>query len=179
MGLSHTLLWDRTFVIMKLSNYVSLAEVTKSDTAKRRGISNEPTPEHLENLKTICTEVFDKIREHFGVPIYISSGYRSEALNKAIGGSKNSDHNLGRALDLDQDNRGNGITNMEVFEFIKDNLEFDQLIAEGSNGDGDMNWVHVGYRKGANRKQIIIAIFTGGKAKYVPYTAETFKKIYG
>ena len=70
---------------MKLSNYVSLSEVTKSDTAKRRGISNEPTPEHLENLKTICTEVFDKVREHFGVPIYISSGYRSAALNKAIG----------------------------------------------------------------------------------------------
>jgi hypothetical protein len=164
---------------MKLSNYVSLAEVTKSDTAKRKGISNEPTPEHLENLKTICTEVFDKVREHFGVPIYISSGYRSAALNKAIGGSSTSDHNLGRALDLDQDGHSNGVTNMEVFEFIKDNLEFDQLIAEGSNGDGDMNWVHVGYRKGSNRKQILIAIFTGGKAKYVPYTAETFKKIYG
>lgn len=164
---------------MKLSNYVSLAEVTKSDTAKRKGISNEPTPEHLENLKTICTEVFDKVREHFGVPIYISSGYRSAALNKAIGGSSTSDHNLGRALDLDQDGHGNGVTNMDVFNFIVNNLEFDQLIAEGSNGDGDMNWVHVGYRKGANRKQILIAIFTGGKAKYVPYTAETFKKIYG
>ena len=164
---------------MKLSNYVSLAEVTKSDTATRKGIDNNPTAEHLENLKTICVEVFDKVREHFGVPIYISSGYRSAGLNKAIGGSKNSDHNLGRALDLDQDTRGNGITNMEVFEFIKDNLEFDQLIAEGSNGDGDMNWVHVGYRKGANRKQILIAIFTGGKAKYVPYTAAKFKEIYG
>jgi zinc D-Ala-D-Ala carboxypeptidase len=73
---------------MKLSNYVSLAEVTKSDTATRKGIDNTPTAEHLENLKTICTEVFDKVREHFGVPIYISSGYRSAALNKAIGGSK-------------------------------------------------------------------------------------------
>jgi zinc D-Ala-D-Ala carboxypeptidase len=103
---------------VKLSNYVSLAEVTKSDTAKRKGIDNTPTAEHLENLKTICVEVFDKVREHFGVPIYISSGYRSAGLNKAIGGSKNSDHNLGRALDLDQDNRGNGVTNMEVFEFI-------------------------------------------------------------
>jgi hypothetical protein len=151
---------------MKLSNYVSLAEVTKSDTAKRRGISNEPTPEHLENLKTICTEVFDKVREHFGVPIYISSGYRSEALNKAIGGSKNSDHNLGRALDLDQDGRGNGITNMEVFEFIKDNLEFDQLIGEFQRADGNFEWVHVGYRKGANRKQILVAYKEGTKTKY-------------
>ncbi len=69
---------------MKLSKYVSLAEVTRSDTAKRKGISNEPTPEHLENLKVISEEVFDKIREHFGVPIFISSGYRSAALNKAI-----------------------------------------------------------------------------------------------
>lgn len=154
---------------MKLSNYVSLAEVTKSDTAKRKGISNEPTPEHLENLKTICTEVFDKVREHFGVPIYISSGYRSAGLNKAIGGSKNSDHNLGRALDLDQDNRGNGVTNMEVFEFIKDNLEFDQLIGEFQRADGDFEWIHVGYRKGANRKQILVAYKEGTKTKYKPF----------
>jgi hypothetical protein len=155
---------------MKLSNYVSLAEVTKSDTAKRKGISNEPTPEHLENLKTISVEVFDKVREHFGVPIYISSGYRSEALNKAIGGSKNSDHNLGRALDLDQDGRGNGVTNMEVFEFIKDNLEFDQLIGEFQRADGNFEWVHVGYRKGANRKQILVAYRdAAGKTKYKPF----------
>jgi hypothetical protein len=150
---------------MKLSNYVSLSEVTKSDTAARRGISNEPTPEHLENLKTICTEVFDKIREHFGVPIYISSGYRSAALNKAIGGSSTSDHNLGRALDLDQDFRSNGITNMDVFKFIKDNLEFDQLIYEFGNSKNP-DWVHVGYRKGANRKQILIAYKDGAKTKY-------------
>jgi hypothetical protein len=155
---------------MKLSNYVSLAEVTKSDTAKRKGISNEPTPEHLENLKTICTEVFDKVREHFGVPIYISSGYRSAALNKAIGGSSTSDHNLGRALDLDQDGHGNGVTNMEVFEFIKDNLEFDQLIGEFQRADGNFDWVHVGYRKGANRKQILVAYRdAAGKTKYKPF----------
>jgi len=150
---------------MKLSKYVSLSEVTKSDTATRRGISNEPTPEHLENLKTICTEVFDKIREHFGVPIYISSGYRSAALNKAIGGSSTSDHNLGRALDLDQDFRSNGITNMDVFKFIKDNLEFDQLIYEFGNSKNP-DWVHVGYRKGANRKQILVAYKEGTKTKY-------------
>lgn len=150
---------------MKLSNYVSLSEVTKSDTATRRGISNEPTPEHLENLKTICTEVFDKVREHFGVPIYISSGYRSAALNKAIKGSSTSDHSLGRALDLDQDFRSNGITNMDVFKFIKDNLEFDQLIYEFGNSKNP-DWVHVGYRKGANRKQILIAYKEGTKTKY-------------
>lgn len=150
---------------MKLSNYVSLAEVTKSNTARRKGISNEPTPEHLENLKIICVEVFDKVRTHFGVPLFISSGYRSEALNKAIKGSRTSDHSLGRALDLDQDFRGNGVTNMEVFEFIKDNLEFDQLIYEfGTTKNPD--WVHVGYRKGANRKQVLVAYKEGTKTKY-------------
>ena len=153
---------------MKLSKYVSLAEVTRSDTAKRKGISNEPTPEHLENLKTICEDVFDKVREHFGVPIYISSGYRSAALNKAIGGSSTSDHNNGRALDLDQDGHGNGVTNMDVFKFIKDNLEFDQLIYEFGT-DKNPDWVHVGYRNGANRKQVLRAIKEGGKTKYVPY----------
>lgn len=150
---------------MKLSQYVSLSEVTKSDTATKRGIDNSPTPEHLENLKVICTEVFDKVREHFDVPIFISSGYRSAALNKAIGGSSTSDHNLGKALDLDQDFKGNGVTNKQVFDYIKQNLDFDQLIWEfGSNDNPD--WVHVGYRKGANRKQILRAKKVGSKTVY-------------
>lgn len=153
---------------MKLSNYLSLAEVTRSDTAKRKGISNEPTAEHLENLKVIAVEVFDKVREYFGVPIFVSSGYRSAALNKAIGGSKTSDHNLGKALDLDQDGHGNGVTNADVFNFIKNTLEFDQLIWEFGT-DKNPDWVHVGYRKGANRKQILKAVREGGKTKYVPY----------
>lgn len=150
---------------MKLSKYVSLSEVTKSDTATKRGIDNSPTPEHLENLKVICTEVFDKVREHFGVPLFISSGYRSAALNKAIGGSATSDHNNGRALDLDQDFRGNGVTNKQVFDYILQNLDFDQLIWEfGSNDNPD--WVHVGYRKGANRKQVLRAKKVGSKTVY-------------
>lgn len=150
---------------MKLSQYVSLSEVTKSDTATKRGIDNSPTPEHLENLKVICTEVFDKVREHFDVPIFISSGYRSAALNKAIGGSSTSDHNLGKALDLDQDFKGNGVTNKQVFDYIRQNLDFDQLIWEfGSNDNPD--WVHVGYRKGANRKQILRAKKVGSKTVY-------------
>jgi hypothetical protein len=156
---------------MKLSKYVSLAEVTRSDTAKRKGISNEPTPEHLENLKVICEDVFDKVREHFGVPLFISSGYRSAALNKAIGGSATSDHNNGRALDLDQDGHGNGVKNKDVFNYIINNLDFDQCIAEFPRPDGDPEWVHVGYRKGANRKQILVAYKEGGKTKYKPYKA--------
>jgi len=153
---------------MKLSKYVSLAEVTRSDTAKRKGIDNSPTAEHLENLKVISEEVFDKVREYFGVPIFISSGYRSAALNKAIGGSSTSDHNLGKALDLDQDGHGNGVTNADVFNYIKSNLDFDQLIWEFGT-DKNPDWVHVGYRKGANRKQILKAVREGGKTKYVAF----------
>ena len=153
---------------MKLSKYVSLAEATRSDTAKRKGIDNSPTAEHLENLKVISEEVFDKVREYFGVPLFISSGYRSAALNKAIGGSATSDHNLGRALDLDQDGHGNGVTNADVFNYIKSNLDFDQLIWEFGT-DKNPDWVHVGYRKGANRKQILKAVREGGKTKYVAF----------
>ena len=153
---------------MKLSKYVSLAEVIRSDTAKRKGIDNSPTAEHLENLKVISEDVFDKVREYFGVPLFISSGYRSAALNKAIGGSATSDHNLGRALDLDQDGHGNGVTNADVFNYIKSNLDFDQLIWEFGT-DKNPDWVHVGYRKGANRKQILKAVREGGKTKYVTY----------
>jgi zinc D-Ala-D-Ala carboxypeptidase len=153
---------------MKLSKYVSLAEVIRSDTAKRKGIDNSPTAEHLENLKVISEEVFDKVREYFGVPLFISSGYRSAALNKAIGGSATSDHNLGRALDLDQDGHGNGVTNADVFNYIKSNLDFDQLIWEFGT-DKNPDWVHVGYRKGANRKQVLKAVREGGKTKYVAF----------
>jgi zinc D-Ala-D-Ala carboxypeptidase len=153
---------------MKLSKYVSLAEVIRSDTAKRKGIDNSPTAEHLENLKVISEEVFDKVREYFGVPLFISSGYRSAALNKAIGGSATSDHNLGRALDLDQDGHGNGVTNADVFNYIKSNLDFDQLIWEFGT-DKNPDWVHVGYRKGSNRKQILKAVREGGKTKYVAF----------
>jgi hypothetical protein len=155
---------------MKLSKYVSLAEVTRSDTAKRKGIDNSPTAEHLENLKVISEEVFDKVREYFGVPIFISSGYRSAALNKAIGGSSTSDHNLGKALDLDQDGHGNGVRNIDVLNYIINNLEFDQVIAEFRRADGDFDWVHVGYRKGANRNQVLEAYRdANGKTKYKPY----------
>jgi zinc D-Ala-D-Ala carboxypeptidase len=153
---------------MKLSKYVSLAEATRSDTAKRKGIDNSPTAEHLENLKVISEEVFDKVREYFGVPLYISSAYRSDALNKAIKGSKSSDHCNGRALDLDQDGHGNGVTNADVFNYIKNNLDFDQLIWEFGT-DKNPDWVHVGYRKGANRKQILKAVREGGKTKYVAF----------
>tara|TARA_R110002051_G_scaffold305684_1_gene375815 strand:+ start:75 stop:512 length:438 start_codon:yes stop_codon:yes gene_type:complete len=135
---------------MKLSNNLSLKEVTKSVTATRKGISNEPTQQHLQNLTIIANEVFQPIREHFNEPIYISSGYRSRALNKAIGGSKSSHHCKGMALDLDQDYRNTNVTNEQIFNYIKDNLEFTQLINENN-----YSWVHVSYDSRDLKKEML------------------------
>ena len=154
---------------MKLSEHLDLAEVTRSETAKRKGISNMPTPEHLENFKKLANNIFEPIRKHFGVPIHISSGYRSKALNTAIGGSLTSQHCYGEAIDIDMDGSSNGVTNKMVFEFIKANLNFDQLIWEFGTKDAP-DWVHVSFETtGKQRKQILIAFKNGGKTAYKPY----------
>jgi hypothetical protein len=145
---------------MKLSAHFDLCEFTRSESAKREGVCNNPTPEHLENIKVLCEKVLEPIRAKFG-PINISSGYRSADLNHFIGGSLNSDHCKGRAADIDMDGHGGEVTNKMIFDFIKDNLEIDQLINEFN-----YSWVHVGYRKGANRKQVLDAVKEGGKTVY-------------
>jgi zinc D-Ala-D-Ala carboxypeptidase len=146
---------------MKLSKHLELAEVIRSSTAKRLGIKNEPTAEHLANLKLLAENIFEPIREHFGRPIFISSGYRSAALNKAtLGASTTSQHSKGEALDIDLD--GTEISNKQVFEFIKNNLNFDQLINEF-----DYSWVHVSFSStGKQRKQILSATKVNGKTIY-------------
>jgi hypothetical protein len=154
---------------MKISEHLDLAEVTRSETAKRKGISNEPTAEHLENFKKLAENIFEPIRNHFNVPIHISSGYRSKALNTSIGGSLTSQHCSGEAIDIDMDGSSNGVTNKMVFDFIKANLNFSQLIWEfGNNNNPD--WVHVSYEStGKQRKQILKASKVGGATKYSPY----------
>ena len=153
---------------MKLSKNLSLAEVTKSATAKRQGIANEPTIDHLESLKAVAENIFQPIREEFMCPIFISSGYRSEALNEAIGGSKTSQHSKGEALDLDADVYG-VITNADIFNFVLDRLEFDQLIWEFGT-DENPDWVHISFKKeGRNRMQVLKAVRVNGKTKYLPY----------
>jgi hypothetical protein len=154
---------------MQLSKHLSLAEVTRSDSAKRNGISNEPTAEHLENFKLLAEKVFEPIREHFKVPIHISSGYRSAALNKKIGGSLTSQHCSGEAIDIDMDGSASGVTNKQVFDFIKQHLNFDQMIWEFGT-DSNPDWVHVSYEStGKQRKQVLKAVKQGGKTSYVPY----------
>jgi hypothetical protein len=152
---------------MQLSENLSLAEVIRSETAKRKGVSNMPTPEHIENFKKLAENVFQPIRKHFGKPIHISSGYRSAALNKAIGGAASSQHCKGEAIDIDMD--GTDITNAQIFNYIKDNLSFDQMIWEFGT-DKNPDWVHVSYSSsGKQRKQILKAVKTKGKTSYVPY----------
>ena len=140
---------------MKLSKNLDLGELTRSESAKRAGVSNTPTAEHIENMKKLATNIFQPIRDHFGVPIFISSGYRSKQLNDRIGGSSTSQHSSGEAIDIDMDGSSNDVTNKEVFDFIKDNLEFDQLIWEfGTKNNPD--WVHVSYEStGRQRKQVL------------------------
>jgi hypothetical protein len=152
---------------MQLSKNLSLAEVMRSETAKRKGISNMPTPEHIENFKKLAENVFQPIREHFGVPIHISSGYRSKALNTAVGGSLSSQHCKGEAIDIDMD--GTTITNKQIFDFVKDNVNFDQMIWEFGT-DANPDWVHVSYNSdGPQRKQILKAVKSGRATKYLPF----------
>ena len=154
---------------MKLSEHLSLSEVTRSESAKRKGISNMPTEAHIANFKLLAENIFEPIRNHFRCPIIISSGYRSKELNAAIGGSATSQHCSGEAIDIDMDGTPNGVTNRMVFDYIKDNLEFDQLIYEfGDSNNPD--WVHVSYETTGNqRKQILRASRVNGKTTYSPY----------
>lgn len=153
---------------MQLSKNLSLAEMIRSESAKRAGINNMPTKEHLESMKVLAEKIFQPIRDYFKRPIHLSSGYRSKALNASIkGASKNSQHALGQALDLDMD--GTEITNKQVFDYIKENLEFDQLIWEFGT-DNNPAWVHVSFNsKGRQRKQILKATKKNGKTVYSTY----------
>lgn len=154
---------------MKLSEHLSLSEVIRSETAKRNGISNMPTEQHIANFKLLAENVFEPIRNHFRCPIHISSGYRSIELNRAVKGSLTSQHCQGEAIDIDMDGSSNGVTNKMVFDYIKDNLEFDQLIWEfGTSQNPD--WIHVSYEStGKQRKQILKAIRVNGSTQYSPY----------
>jgi len=148
---------------MNLSEHLTLEEVTKSPTAIRLGISNIPIDEHLENLKRIAIFVFEKIRNKFNVPIQVLSGYRGPELNTAVGGSKNSDHMKGMALDL----RGtNNVSNKQIFDYIKDYLEYTQLIWEFGD-DSNPEWVHVSYNRDNLKNEILKAIKINGKTKYI------------
>lgn len=137
---------------MRISKYITYQEATSSQVATRKGIKNEPSEKEIANMELVATKVFDNVRNHFNTPIRVSSFYRSSTLNKAVGGAKNSQHLKGQAIDM----QGTGdITNKMIFDYIKQNLNFDQLIWEFGNNENPA-WVHVSYvSEDKNRKQVL------------------------
>jgi hypothetical protein len=138
---------------MNISEHITYEEAVKSQLAVRLGIRNIPNQAQLANMRLVAEHCFEPVRSRFKVPIGISSFFRSEALNEAVGGSKTSQHCMGMAIDIDGDIYGK-ISNSEIFHFIKDNLEFDQLIWEFGDDDNPA-WVHVSYNPKGNRNQIL------------------------
>lgn len=153
---------------MQVSKYVSLEEIISSPTAVANKIDNTPTEAQLAAIKLTAINVFDKLREWVGGPIKINSSFRSLKLNEKVGGSATSQHcaNNGAAFDID-DTYGKK-TNKEMFHYIKDNLDFDQLIAEFGT-DTNPDWVHFSYKESGNRKEVLKAVKVNGKTKYINY----------
>lgn len=148
---------------MKLSKNFSLAEFTKSQTAERKGIDNTPQGEHMDAAVALFENVVQKVRDQFG-PTVLNSGYRSPELNEAVGGSATSQHCKGEAADIEVP----GTPNAELAEYIRDNMDFDQLILEFyTPGIPDSGWVHVSYKAdGSNRKECLTASRIDGKTEY-------------
>ena len=139
---------------MQLSQNFSLIELTKSQTAERKGIDNTPSTEHQENLKSLCTYVLQPIRDHYSRVVSVSSGYRSKALCEAIGSKSTSQHAKGEAADFEIF----GISNKELPDWIHFNVNYDQLILEyWKESDPNSGWVHCSYTEGNNRRQYLKA----------------------
>ena len=148
-----------------ISKHISYKEGVYSVTAIRKGIDNEPNEEQLSNMKLVAEKIFEPVRTHFKVPIKVNSFFRSPDLNKAIGGSTKSQHCKGQAIDID-DTYGKA-TNAEMYWWIKDNLDFDQMIWEFGNNDNP-DWVHVSYvSPDKNRNRCLKAYRDDGKTKYM------------
>ena len=147
-----------------ISKHISYHEGTYSRTGERRDLDNTPNDEQLSNMELIAGKVFEPLREWVGGPIKINSFFRSPKLNTAIGGSSKSQHCKGQAIDID-DTFGRA-TNAEMYNWIKENLDFDQMIWEFGDDDNP-NWVHVSYvSKEKNRNRCLKAYKEGGMTKY-------------
>ena len=151
----------------KISKHISYKEATRSITALRLGIDNTPFEYELGNMKAVAENIFEPLRLWVGGAIKVTSFFRSEKLNQAIGGSEFSQHCQGRAIDID-DVYGYK-TNAEMFEYIKDNLDFDTIIWEFGTDDNP-DWIHVSYVSNErNRGRVLKAIKENGKNKYLKY----------
>ena len=147
-----------------ISKHISYKESVYSNTATRRGINNTPNDEQLANMELVAEKVFEPVREWVGGPIKVNSFFRSPDLNKAIGGSTKSQHCKGQAIDIDD--TFNTATNAEMYHWIKDNLDFDQMIWEFGNDDNP-DWVHISYvSEDKNRNRCLLAYKENKKTKY-------------
>ena len=148
---------------MNLTTNFSLLELTKSQTAERKGIDNTPSPDHQESLKLLCTHILQPVRDHFERVVSVSSGYRSPELCLAIGSKTTSQHAKGEAADFEIF----GVSNKELADWIHFNLNYDQLILEyWKEEDPNSGWVHGSYIEGKNRRQYLRAYKEDGKTKY-------------
>lgn len=145
----------------QLTPHFKLAEFTKSSTATSRKIDNTPPEQVISNLKLLCKQVLEPLRVHFNCPIIIGSGYRSPALNKAVGGVKNSQHMTGEAADIHLPNNETG---RKWFLWMMDNLKFDQLIMEKSTPTSTRYWIHVSFSRHRCRQQVIHNLVKNPKA---------------
>ena len=149
----------------KISKHISYKEGTYSQTALRRGLDNTPNEEQLKCMKEVAENLFEPLREWVGGPIKINSFFRGEPVNTAIGGSTRSQHMKGQAIDID-DTFGHK-TNAEMYHYIKDNLDFDQMIWEFGD-DKNPNWVHISWvSHRPNRKKLTIVKRIDGKTRYI------------
>jgi len=136
---------------MQLSKHFTLEEMEKSQTATRKGIKNKAGSGEIKNLGDLCYEVLEPVRVKFDKPVTITSGYRSPELSEAIGSKSTSQHCKGEAVDMEVI----GVSNLQVALWIENNLDFDQLILEFWTGEANSGWIHVSYKDGSNRKQVL------------------------
>jgi zinc D-Ala-D-Ala carboxypeptidase len=145
-----------------ISKHITYKEATLSQTASRLGLKNDPDDTQLAAMKLIAEKVFEPVRAFINKPIIVSSFFRSPMVNIRVGGSGTSQHCKGEAMDLTMPNK---IGNRKIYEFIRDNLVFDQLIYEFGT-DQEPAWVHVSYKEKGNRRQILRAKKVNGKTTY-------------
>ena len=149
----------------RISKHISYKEGVYSRTAERRGLDNTPSEEQLKCMKEVAKNLFEPLREWVGGPIKINSFFRGEPVNTAIGGSTRSQHMKGQAIDIDDTFKHK--TNAEMYYYIKDNLDFDQMIWEFGT-DKNPNWLHISWvSHRPNRKKLTIAKKVNGRTKYV------------
>lgn len=150
---------------MQLTQNFSLHEMIKSETAVRRGLDNTPGPAEIENLRVLCEQVLQPLREAYGVGIKVNSGFRHPDVNAAVGGSRTSDHCRGQAADIEIP----GVPNADLAKYIADYFDFTQLILEFyTPGIPDSGWVHVSYDPANLKKQVLTAMRENGKVVYKP-----------